>query len=279
MKNNILVIGGTGKTGRKVAERLTKAGQLVRIGSRTANPAFDWHDPTTWPAAMEGINKVYITFQPDLAVPGAKEIIQNFAELAAQKGVEKLVILSGRGEAEAQACEKIIMNAGTNWSVVRADWFNQNFSESFFLEPIQAGHMALPRGEAKIPFVDTDDIADVAVEALLKDQYNGQVLEVTGPGLLTFSDVVSEIANATGRKITFQDISLEEYVTFMEKNHVPEAFIWLVNYLFTEVLDGRNFSTTDTIARVLGRKPKAFSTYAHETAASGIWSVPVSAAM
>ena len=144
-KQNILVLGGKGKTGSRVAGSLLKKGQSVRIGSRSEEPSFDWEDQTTWAGALEGMDKVYITFQPDLAVPGASEAIEGFTRQAVKSGVQKVVLLSGKGEKEAEKCERIVMNSGLDWTVVRASWFNQNFSESFFLDPILAGHVALPK--------------------------------------------------------------------------------------------------------------------------------------
>lgn len=176
MKNssNILVIGGTGKTGRKVVEGLQNRGQKVRIGGRNSNPAFDWSKPDTWAEALEGMDKVYIVFYPDLAVPGALQAITKLTEIAKQAGVQKAVLLSGKGEREAERCEQVVARSGMDYTLVRASWFSQNFSESFLLEPVLAGYVALPMPDAKIPFVDTGDIAEVVVEALLDDAHNGQ---------------------------------------------------------------------------------------------------------
>lgn len=268
----ILVLGGKGKTGRKVAERLTKLDQIVRIGSRSENPAFDWQDQSTWDAALEGMDKVYITFQPDLAVPGALEAIEELTKKAKRNGIKKLVLLSGKGEKEAELCEQVVIHSGIDHTIVRASWFNQNFSESFFLDPILAGHVALPQAEAKVPYVDTDDIADVTVAALLDERHNGQIYELTGPRLLTFEDVIQEISLATGRNITFTAISLNAYVKMLEELEVPSDFIWLINYLFTEVLgDEQNSVVTNDIEKVLGRKPKDFLEYVSETEGTGIW--------
>ncbi|MDN5204878.1 NmrA family NAD(P)-binding protein [Fulvivirgaceae bacterium BMA10] len=272
MKNRkILVIGGKGKTGRKVVERLNNRSIDVRIGSRTEEPAFDWENPGTWVGALADIDTVYITYQPDLAVPGALNTIKEFTSVAVANGIKKMVILSGRGEKEAQLCEQVVMNAGVDWTVVRCDWFNQNFSESFFLDPILAGQVALPRAETQIPFIDTDDIADVVVESLLHDKHNGKIHELTGPRLLTFKDVVKEISKAIGRDIRFNSISIDEYVEMLRAIEVPENYIWLINYLFTHVLDGRNATITDGVEKVLGRKAKDFSEYVKETALSGVW--------
>lgn len=278
MKNNILVIGGTGKTGRKVAERLTQKNQNVRIGSRSGHPAFDWEDPSIWPAALAGMDKIYITFQPDLAVPGALAAIEGLVQVAQESGVQKLVLLSGKGEREAELCEQVVIHSGIDYTIVRATWFNQNFSESFLLDPILAGQVALPQAAAKVPYVDTDDIADVAVEALLNDQHNGQIYELTGPRTWTFPEVVREIATATGREISFTAISLSDYKQMLESFQLPAAYVWLINYLFTEVLGNeQNAIVTHDIEKVLGRKPKDFSEYVREVAAMGIWNPMVSA--
>lgn len=170
---NILVLGGKGKTGRRVAERLTELGHKVRIGSRSENPAFDWDNPESWPLALEGMDMVYITFQPDLAVPGALKAIKGFTAEAIKAGIKKMILLSGKGEKEAELCEKVVMNSGVAWTIVRASWFNQNFSESFFLDAILEGHVALPKNEALVPYVDADDIADVVVAAFLDDKHVG----------------------------------------------------------------------------------------------------------
>lgn len=271
-KNRILVLGGTGKTGRKVAQRLTSLNQDVRVGSRNEDPTFDWQDSTTWGKALQGMDKVYITFQPDLAVPGALEAIEGLTREAKRSGTKKLVLLSGKGEKEAELCEQVVIHSGIDHTIVRASWFNQNFSESFFLDPIKAGHVALPNADAKVPYVDTDDIADVAVAALMDDQHNGKIYELTGPRLLTFEDVIAEISSATGRNIQFASISLSAYTKMLEDVNVPADYIWLINYLFTEVLgDEKNAVVSDDIEKVLGRKPKDFTEFVQETASSGVW--------
>lgn len=273
-KKKILVLGANGKTGKRVVERLQKRNDVeIIMGSRNAKIPFDWENPETWPAVLSGANTVYITFQPDLAIPAATEIIREFTLLATRLGVQKMVLLSGRGEKEAQVCEEIVKASAKEWTIVRASWFNQNFSESFFLEPVLAGFVALPRAEALEPFTDADDIADVVTECLLNDKHNGQTYELTGPELLTFSEAVSIIAKASDRTIQFQPLTLEEYNQMLREYQVPEDYIWLVNYLFEQVLDGRNSSITNDIEKVIGRKPTDFGTYAKETAKSGIWNI------
>lgn len=270
--NKILIIGGNGKTGRRVAALLEKKENIkIRIGSRSAAIPFDWEKPETWSLVLKDIDSVYITFYPDLAIPSAPETIQKFTLLATKLGVEKMVLLSGRGEKEAQICEEIVKATAQKWTIVRASWFNQNFSESFFLEPILAGFAALPKATVLEPFIDADDIAEVVAEALLNEKHNGQTYELTGPRLLTFEQAIAEIAEITGKEIIFQSLELDEYLNMLREYQVPEDEIWLINYLFSEVLDGRNSSTTNDIEKVLGRKAADFSTYVQKTAKSGIW--------
>lgn len=272
MKSNILVIGGTGKTGSRVVNHLQALGHNVRVGSRSAKPAFDWQKPETWAEVLKGMEKVYITFQPDLAVPGALEAIEGLTREMQKSGVQKAVLLSGKGEREAELCEQVIINSGIDYTIVRANWFMQNFSESFFLDPILAGHVALPNANAKVPYVSADDIAEVVTKVLLGDQHNSQIYELTGSRTLTFPEVINEIAEATKREIQFTPISLPAYSDIMKELQVPDDFIWLINYLFTEVLASKdNEIITNDIEKVLGRKPTDFSDFVKDVAAQGVW--------
>jgi uncharacterized protein YbjT (DUF2867 family) len=267
----ILVLGATGKTGPRVAERLVKRSIPVRPGSRGAEPAFDWDQPATWPAALNGVRAVYIADQPDLAVPGAVETVGAFARLAADSGASRLVLLAGRGEPEAEDAERAVQAAGVDTTIVRASWFAQNFSESFLLDSVRAGVVALPANSVPEPFVDVDDIADAAVAALTEDGHAGELYEVTGPRLLTFADAVGEIGRATGRDVRFVRVSLEDYAAELASHEVPQDEIELLTYLFTEVLDGRNARLTDGIERAIGRSPRDFRQFARDAAASGVW--------
>lgn len=273
---NILVIGGTGKTGKRVVHLLEELGRNVRIGSRSASPAFDWHQPEGWAKALEGMDKVYITYQPDLAVPGALEAIEQLVKESKRAKVKKLVILSGKGEREAQLCEQVIIHSGLDYTIVRASWFNQNFSENFLLEPVMEGVVALPQAEAQIPWVDADDIAAVAAKALTEDEHNGKIYQLTGSRTLTFNEAVAEIAKVSKREIQFVPVSIQEYGDGMRAVGVPEDFAWLIEYLFTEVLGNPELAeVTNDIEKVLGRKPIDFSEYASKTAESGIWNEKV----
>ena len=266
-----LVLGGTGKTGRRVVQRLTAQGEPVRIGSRSGGVPFDWEDPVTWAPALTGVKAAYVSYYPDLAVPGAAEVIGSFAEIAVNSGTRRLVMLSGRGEDEAVACEKALADSGADWTVLRCSWFDQNFSESYLLEPVVSGHVFLPAGPVGEPFLDADDIADVAAAALTQAGHTGQVYELTGPRLLTFADAVAEIAAATGRSIGYTAVPAADYAEALAAEGVPAEVIELLTYLFTTVLDGRNAHLGDGIQQVLGRPARDFADYARDAAATGIW--------
>ena len=270
-KDLTLVLGGTGKTGRRIAERLSAKGHDVRIGSRSAVPSFDWDNEKGWDACLEGVTSAYITYAPDLAMPGATDAIQAFVDLAKRRGVKRLVLLSGRGEEEAQACERIIQDSGLEWTIVRASWFNQNFSEGAFIDMVLNGAITLPAGDQVEPFVDVDDIADVAAAAFTEDHHNGQIYEVTGPRLMTIADVAADLSKATGREIAYVDVPHDGFVAEVANSGAPRDVVWMLDYLFSTVLDGRNANLTDGVQRALGRPPKDFADYARDVAATGVW--------
>jgi uncharacterized protein YbjT (DUF2867 family) len=273
----ILVLGGTGKTGRRIAAGLQAGGHVVRIGSRGATPPFDWADESGWDACLAGMDAVYISYAPDLAMPGAAEAIGALVERAKAHGVRRLVLLSGRGEPEAQACERIVQESRLEWTVVRASWFFQNFSEGAFTEMVLEGRLTLPAGDVAEPFVDVDDIAAVAMAALSEEGHDGEVYEVTGPRLMTFEDVAGELATATGREISFVDVPHDAFIDEVKRSGAPQDVVWMLDYLFSTVLDGRNASLTHGVQRALGRKPRDFAVYAEAVAATGAWNPALSA--
>jgi uncharacterized protein YbjT (DUF2867 family) len=267
-----LVIGGTGKTGRRVASRLTALGCTnVRVGSRAGAPAFDWESPTTWPAACVGVDALYVTYQPDLTFPGAVERVADLAATAHEAGARRLVLLSGRNEERALAAERAVRSSGLDWTIVRSSFFNQNFSESFMVEPIVSGTLAFPGGDVAEPFIDADDIADVAVAAFTSDRHVGEVYEVTGPQLLRFGDVVDIISAATGRRITYFPITYEQLAEGLRQDGLPAEEVDAYVDLFATVLDGRNSHLTDGVERALGRPARDFRAFAAAVAPTGVW--------
>ncbi len=266
-----LVLGANGKTGRRVAERLEAQGVPVRRASRSGTPAFDWEDPSTWAGALDGMGAVYLSYYPDLSVPGAVETVGAFADLAVRRGVRRIVLLSGRGEIEAEQAEAAVHATGGAVTVVRATWFAQNFSEDYMLEHVMSGAVALPGGDTPEPFVDPHHKAHLAVAPLTHHPHVGEVYELTGPRLLTFAEAVAEISSATGREIAYVPVTVDEHEAFCRQHGVPDEVVELLTYLFTNVFDGRNAHVADGVRRALGREPRDFSEYARAAAASGVW--------
>lgn len=268
--NPILVIGATGKTGSRVANRLDKMGVAVRRGSRSVTIPFDWDQPKTWRPALDGVSKAYVTYFPDLAMPGAVEKVEALCEAAKEAGIKRIVMLSGRGEHHARLGEDVVRHSGIDYTLVRAAWFAQNFSEGYLRDPILAGVLPMPGGDIREPIIDVEDIADVAVAALTEDGHSGELYEVTGPQLMTFAEMADMLSRAIGRPIRHNPISFEEFHA-----GVAEAGGEFIAGIFTDIaretLDGRNANLADGVERAIGRKPRDFANFVHSAASSGAW--------
>ena len=251
-----VVLPATGKTGSRVADRLEALGLPVRRAARSTAPPFDWGDRSTWAAVLEGAQAAYIAYVPDISVPSAREDVAALTELATDLGVRRFVLLSGRNQANALAVERAFGQAaetgGATWSVVRASWFAQNFTEGAFADGVRSGELALPVGDVPEPFVDVDDVADVVVVALTSPGQHRVVHEVTGPRALTFDEAT---ARAGARLVR---VPLGGFSGALRDAGVPDLEVDLYAYLFSEILDGRNTQTTDAIERALGRPPRTF---------------------
>lgn len=256
---NTLITGGTGKTGSRVAQLLTEDGHPIRVATRHSSPRFDWHDQATWDDALEGCAAAYVTFQPDLGLPGADKIISAFARRAVSRGCRRLVLLSGRGEEGARRAEHELIRSGADWTILRSAFFMQNFTESFFADEIAQGSLTMVEASAAEPFIDADDIADVAVVALLDPSYIGGIHELTGPALLTFGQVAQEISSASGCVVTHRQLPLDDYVAHLVAVGLPEGDASGLGHLFHEVLDGRNAHVETGVTSVLGREPSDFN--------------------
>ena len=181
------------------------------------------------------------------------------------------MLLSGRGEPEAQRSEDVLKASGADWTILRCSWFAQNFSEGILLDALLAGEVALPVGNVGEPYVDVDDIADAAVAALTRPGHSGKLYELTGPRLLTFAEAVAEIAQASGRDVRYVQIPVADFAAALAGFGLPYDQQAMIVELFTEVLDGRNQYVSDGVEQALGRKARDFSDYVRDTATSGLW--------
>ncbi len=272
MKNSpILIVGKNAKTGWRVDRRLQALGHATRAVSRSTSPAFDWEDQDTWRDAMAGTRAAYITFHPDLAIPTAEQTIKDFVALAAELGLEHLVLLSGRGEDGARRAERALETGGLDWNIVRASWFMQNFSENFMIEGILNGELMLPAGDTAEPFIDVDDIADVAVATLTRPELRNRVFEVSGPRAMTFAECVEAISEVTDYPVKYTQIPVESFIDGLRAQGAPDPLLWLMRELFTVVFDGRNSIPTSGVEEALGRPATDFSEYVRKVAAAGTW--------
>lgn len=268
----VLVIGATGKTGRRVAAKLEAKGLPVRRGSRNSATPFDWEAPETWASALDGVRSAYVTYFPDLAFPGAVEKLESLCEAAKAAGVDHLVLLSGRGEHHARLGEDVVRRSGVDFTIVRSAWFAQNYSEGYLRDPILAGILPMPGGDMPEPIIDIDDIADVVVAALTEEGHKGELYEVTGPRLMTFADMAAELSGALGSPIRHIPISFEDFHANIARSggdFVADVFTAIAR----ETLDGRNAHLTDGVQRALGRLPRDFTDFARAAAKTGAWSV------
>ncbi|WP_328751337.1 NAD(P)H-binding protein [Streptomyces sp. NBC_00285] len=267
----VVVTGASGRTGSRVAQSATAAGLTVRAASRAQG--FDWQDRSTWARVLRGADAAYLVYPSDIGAPGVAEAVGAVAREAVGAGVRRLVLLSSRGQDRARDAEEALHASGADWTVVRAAWFAQNFSEGPLVEELRlSGELVFPAGEVREPFVDVRDIGDVVVAALTSgDRYAGQTLAVSGPRLLTFGEAVAEIAEATGRELTYRSVSARAYGERLAGFGVPEAAAGALVEAFEQLLDGRNAYLSDGVREVLGREPRDFGDFARDAAAAGTW--------
>ncbi|MEU1166004.1 NAD(P)H-binding protein [Streptomyces sp. NPDC005921] len=267
----VVVTGATGRTGSRVADGARAAGLTVRPASRAQG--FDWRDRSTWAETLRGADAAYLVFPTDVGSPEATRAVGLLAHEAVALGVRRLVLLSSRGEERARPTEEALRESGADWTVVRAAWFAQNFSEGPLVAELrESGELVFPGGAVREPFIDLRDVAEVVVAALTDgERYAGRALTVSGPRLLTFGEAVAEIAAATGRELSYRAVTAREYGANLAAFGVPEPEVEFLVELFESLLDGRNAYLSDGVREVLGREPRDFGDFVRETAATGVW--------
>lgn len=270
-----LITGATGKTGRRVVSLLHDAGHDVRAASRSTDPAFDWEDQSTWPAALDGVGAVYIV-TPALYDPATEAVFRSFGTLAVEAGVTRAVMVSVPDDGnpsfgQVKNLERQLVETGLDLTVLRLRWFNQNFSEDFLAPAVLAGDLRLPAGQGAEAFVDADDIAAVAVAALTDEAHSGRDYDLTGPRVMTFADVARDISEATGHQVRYTPMSKEDFLAEQLASHVPAEWAEFAADLYDGIASGALASTSTDVQDVLGRPARDFRDYAADVAASGAW--------
>ncbi|GAA2381690.1 NmrA family transcriptional regulator [Streptomyces coeruleofuscus] len=267
----VVVTGASGRTGSRVTRAAQAAGLTVRAVSRATG--FDWWDRSTWADALRGADAAYLVYPSDVGAPGAAEAVGELAREAVGLGVRRLVLLSGRGEDQALPTEEALHASGADWTVLRAAWFAQNFSEGPLVAELrERGELVFPAGEVREPFLDLRDVADVTVTALTSgDRFVARTITLSGPRLLTFGEAVAEIARATGRPLTYRAVSTQDYGKRLLGFGVPPQEVTALSDIFDTLLDGRNAHLSTGVREVLGRAPRDFTDFVREETAAGTW--------
>ncbi|MCE7006009.1 NAD(P)H-binding protein [Kibdelosporangium philippinense] len=269
----ILVLGATGKTGSRLVRTLVAGGSQVRAASRSGSVPFDWSLPSTWEPALAGVRAVYLLAPQD---PAAASV---FVKQAVQAGVTRFVALSGRAIDQfpgyflgMTAAEEAARDSGAEWTIIRPNNFNQNFSASdIWASALRAGSLGLPMDATPEPFIDAQDIADVAAVLLTSDGHHGQVYDLSGPRGITFADAVAKIGAATGRSMEFVEVTAAEYRASLLAEGASEEVAAELNALYDGMKAGLYTVPADGVQRVLGREPIDFDTYVARAAAEGAW--------
>jgi uncharacterized protein YbjT (DUF2867 family) len=271
---NILILAGTGKTGRRIAGRLRGAGRPV---SRTGGGIrFDLADRGTWAPALDGVTAAYLV-EPDLraASTAGQARIPRLVTDAVAAGVRRLVLLSAPGAEydghPLKSAEQAVRGSGVEWTILRPTWFAQNFSEASWRPGVLSGTLRLPTGDGRTPFIDAEDIAEVAASALTEDRHHGQIYALTGPRAISFGEAADIIAKATGRTIRHLDVDPETYVDQQVAGGIPRDVARMLTGVLTAIRDGEGAALADGVERALGRSPRPFEDYVAETVAAGGW--------
>ncbi|MFJ4962867.1 NAD(P)H-binding protein [Streptomyces sp. NPDC088729] len=273
--SDILVLGATGKTGRRLVARLRdKGGVHVRAASRSGEVTFDWTVPDTWEPALAGAGAVYLVAPEDPAPVG------EFVRQATVSGTHRFVVLSGHGMEKADggafglgmaAAEEAVRASGAEWTFLRANNFFQNFDEDLWLAPLRAGRLGLPIGDVPEPFIDADDVAAVAAAVLTEPGHAGRAYVLSGPRGLTFAEATRTIAEAAGRPIRYEELTPAAYRAELLAEGWPEAAADEIGSLFDMIRAGHLAEVTEDVRRVLGREPAELEPWAHRVAARGTW--------
>lgn len=272
----ILLTGGTGKTGRRIASQLAAAGVEARVAARRPSPGgvrFDWADPATFDMALFKIGSVYLVAPPGAGEPLAA--MEPFLRRALAAGVRRYVLLSSSALPEGGPLmgqiHAFLRDAAPEWTVLRPSWFMQNFSEQQHLPTIRdEGAIYTATEDGRVAFVHADDIAAVAVAALLGRAPSNRDYVLTGPQALAYDEVAAIIAEAAGRPVTHRRLTEHQLATRLtEVAGVPPDFARALAVMDTAIADGAEDRVSPDVETVTGRPPTSFEAFAVENRA--VW--------
>jgi uncharacterized protein YbjT (DUF2867 family) len=271
-----LILGGSGRTGSRVARNLAQRGIGTRTAARHgADIRFDWDDPAAHANALSGVDRVYLV-TPVLRVSYADQVAA-FLDLAETAGVRHVTFLSTynadrapHGIDIAAVEANLAARQAITHSVLRPAWVMQNFTDDHL--PVVDGVITAPSGGGAEAFVDADDIAAVGAETLLHPGVHaGARYTLTGPQALTFDAVAAIIAAAAGRPVSYNDIDQEAWISGALTVGVPADYAVMLRWLTGAIIAGNGSVPADDIEKVTGRPPVTFRAFAERNARA--WAV------
>lgn len=260
----ILLIGGTGKVGRRLESALRRRGHRVRIASRRAGDVeFDWAEPETYDRAVAGVEAMFI-IGPGSATDWSP-LLRDLLARAAEAGVHRAVLLSARGVefhpgGAVDRAEHALREGPVPWVILRPSHFAQNFTEAMFV-PVD-GMVRAPVGDGAEPFVDVEDVAEVAASLLTDPSFEHEVVEISGPEAVDFSSAVSHLGEAAGRRFAFVDEPPDQHVERLRAAGTPEGYIAWRMAMLGGIRSGDDAYLSDGVRRVLGRPAISFPEWA-----------------
>jgi uncharacterized protein YbjT (DUF2867 family) len=270
-----LILGGTGKVGRRTARILDQAGHTARVVGRSTPMRFDWNAPETWGPALHDTDGVFVV-GPGSATDWSP-LLTALLETASAGGTRHVVLLSARAveflpDGNVARAEEALRRAALPWTILRPAHFAQNFTEAMFA-PVD-GRITAPVGTGAEPFVDIEDLAQVAARILSTGANTGQTLSLSGPTALTFDQAASILAEATGQRIEFHDQRDADHADALRRDGTPEEYIRWRLAMLSAIRSGADAYLSPGIENVLGRPATDFATWAHREATHTPWANP-----
>lgn len=283
-RTEILVTGGTGKTGRRIVARLHEQNLAARVGTRhVQSPGevrFDWHDPASFDPALENVRAVYLV-NPPIGLDSLATM-QPFVDRALRRGVKRFVLLSAsslpEGGPAMGAVHAYLRAHAPAWNALRPSWFMQNFSEGQHLATIRdEGVIYSAAGAGRIPFIAADDIAAVAAHALAETAFPSGELVLTGPRALSYDEAAAILSHAAGETVVHRRLQVGEMVARFEQGGLPLPYAQALAAMDEAIAAGAEDRTTDVVEAVSGQPPGSLESFAQMHAA--LWQHPVNGAV
>jgi uncharacterized protein YbjT (DUF2867 family) len=270
--STFLILGGTGKVGRRLAISLSAAGHEARAASRHAAVRFDWADPSTWAGAVAGTDGLFIV-GPGSATDWSPSLARLLAA-AERTAVKRAVLLSARGveflpDGAVATAEQTLRDGPLPWTILRPAHFSQNFTEAMFAP--SDGLILAPVGTGREPFIDVGDIADVAAAVLASDGYEGATVDLSGPEAVSFPEAAAIVSSASGTPVRFEDERDADHVARLRASGTPEGYVRWRMAMLGGIRRGADAYLSDGVQRVLGRQPTGFREWARREVPSSAW--------